>query len=286
MTSEHANTAPPQQDNAPSKDGVVRHTVTITRDEHLGARHAMTVRLALRTERQRRRQRWTWIGDPDATARFRQRMFDALPYQPAPVPLAPRLLDEHDDGQVIRRRYRLRINPDDETEAVLLLPRGASAARPVPGLLAIHESGGAFLWGKDKLYRSSDAPPPLRAMQQRVYADGAPSGEFFASRGFAVLAIDQIGFGSRAIWQPEDEPYLQGEQPLDEASEWRIRLRMRYEQTWLHRALLASGVSESQISLHDNRRALDWFEQMPEVDDRRLGAYGHSVGAYQCHELA
>ncbi|MFW6060119.1 MAG: alpha/beta hydrolase family protein, partial [Phycisphaeraceae bacterium] len=40
------------------------------------------------------------------------------------------------------------------------------------------------------------------------------------------------------------------------------------------------------ISLHDNRRALDWFEQMPEVDGSRLGAYGHSVGAYQCHELA
>lgn len=263
-----------------------RLTVQITRDENLGTRLPMILRLAKRTELARRLELRNWLGDPAKTRQKREELLLHCCYKPQPVPLSPKLLRTVRMKHFVRYYYRIRISADDYTEAVLNLPYEATASRPVPGLLAIHEGGGAFLWGKDKVIASPDAPHLLRTMQRQIY-NGTPSADFFASSGFAVLSFDQIGFGSRALWRDEDErERATYPSALTPAVEKRIRLRMRYEQFWLHRALLSQGVTESEITLHDNRRALDFLASLSQVDRHRLGAYGHSVGAHQCHQLA
>lgn len=271
---------------APAKPfPTIRYTITITGKEDLGSRRPMVQRLSTRTRSKQRDKSKSWAADPRAIEEQRAKILERIAYRPAPVPFRTRLLTEQTYPNYVKRSLRLRINPDDEAEAVLYLPKGASRKKPVPALLGIHEHGGQFLLGKEKLCRNSEWPAIFKKYQARCYG-GQPPADFFAANGYAVLVIDQIGFGSRALWHQEDEPYLKGQRAFTAAAEQRIRLRMRYEQYMLHRALLASGITEADICLHDNRRSLDFLETIPEIDTDRLGAFGLSVGCLQTHHLA
>lgn len=245
----------------------------------------MIAALTDRMERERHRRRMEWIGSSKKTARKRKELLGRIAYNPDPVPLQAKLLREETFEKFIRRTYRLQINPDDQTEAILALPKDASVRHRVPALIGIHEHGGQFLLGKDKLLDNPKLPPVFRAYQERCYG-GQPPGDYFAANGFAVFTIDQLGFGSRAIWHEEDKPYRRGEKPFTARVELKIRLRMRYEQFRLHRALLTHGTSEAELSLYDNRRSIDFIETIPEIDSSRIGAFGLSVGSMQTYHLA
>ncbi len=260
----------------------LRHTIIIGPKEDLGTRTPMVNALIDRMRKHRREELPKWVGNP---RRKREQLLARVSYNPAPVPFRARLLREESFPAYVRRTYRLQINPDDQTEALLFLPRRASRRRPVPALLGIHEHGGQLLLGKVKLTHIKGMPATFRRYQERCYG-GQPPADFFASHGFAVLVIDLFGFGSRALWRRGEPPYHRGNVPISAAKDLELRLRMRYEQFWLHRALLAHGVTESEICLDDNRRSLDFLETIPAIDSRRIGAFGLSVGAILSHELA
>jgi dienelactone hydrolase len=245
----------------------------------------MVNRLAARMESERRKAAGQWAVDPAAIRRKRQELLARLTYNPDPVSLRPRLLREERFPAFIRRTYRLQINPDDETGAYLHLPRHASRKQPVPVLLGLHEHGGQWLLGKAKLTGIEGMPRTFREYQDRCYGGQLPA-DYFASNGFAVLTIDQLCFGSRALWRRGEKPYHNGRTPISAAADLQLRLRMRYEQSWLHRALLTNGVIESEICLYDNRRSIDFLETIPEVDANRLGAFGLSMGCMHCHHVA
>jgi dienelactone hydrolase len=264
----------------------LRYTIRITPREDLGTRREAVLRLFRRSERERRSASSRWAATPAGVRAKRRELLDRVAYRPAPVPFRARLLREARHPLFTQRFYRLQINPDDETEAVLYLPRGASRRRPAPALLGLHEHGGQYLLGKDKLCAAPPLARAFRAYQRNCYG-GQPPADFFAARGFAVFSIDQFGFGSRAPWHLEERAFAgKARARLGAARELRIRLDMRYEHTWLHRALLACGVNEAEISLHDNRRSLDFLETVPEVDASRVGAFGLSMGAMHCHQVA
>jgi dienelactone hydrolase len=261
----------------------IRYTITITGREDLGSRTACLRAMGQRLEKQRQARALEWVGDPDQLAAKRREVLGQLLYNPAPVPLRPKLLCCQQTPSGERRVYRLQINPDDTTQAVLVLPHGASRTRRVPALLAMHEHGGMLALGKEKLFAGMTGKA-FTAYHQHCYGGQLP-GDYFASRGFAVLCIDQFGFGSRALWLPEDEP-CRDLQRITPRVDLNLRLRMRYEQYFVHRALLAYGATESDVAIHDSRRALDFLQSIPEVDGSRIGAFGLSVGAMHTHHLA
>lgn len=263
---------------------VIRHTIMITGAEDLGSRASMVTRLARRTIQMRKRIQ-AEVVRPARVPSLRRELLRCVNYRPEPVPFRARLLGEENFSSYRRRFYRLQINPDDETEAVLYLPHHASARNPVPALLGVHEHGGQLLLGKDKLCHLPDLPGVFRNYQKLCYG-GQPPADFFASQGFAVLSIDQISFGSRAIWRRADRGLLTGERPLSARHELQLCLRMRYEHLWLHRALMTCGYTEAEICLYDNRRSLDFMATLPEIDSKRIGAFGLSVGSMHCHQLA
>lgn len=268
----------------------MRYQINITDKEDLGSRREVISRLGKRLTKERQSDWKNWVSDLDKVASRRSELETYLSYRPHSVGFAAKVLDEQKCPDYIRRTYRLRINPDDETEAVLYLPRSARASTPVPVIIGLHEHGGQFLLGKDKLCSSRFWP---RTFHRKVFQKyqmlcygNQPPAEYFAANGFAVFSIDQIGFGTRAIWQDEDQPYLNGERLFTAAIELRIRLRMRYEQFALHRALLTHGITEAEIALYDNRRSVDFLETISEVDSTRIGAFGLSMGCMHAHELA
>lgn len=263
----------------------LRYVVHIGPKEELGTRAPMVRVLTDRMELFRKRESAKWIGNPQKTRLKRAQLLKLLSYNPPPVPLRPRLLREEKFPAYLRRTYRLQINPDDQTEAFLYLPRDASQKKPAPALVGIHEHGGQFVLGKVKLCHIEGMPRAFRNYQEMCYS-GQPPADFFAANGFAIVVIDQLGFGGRGLWRNGEKPYHNARLPITSAADMQFRLRMRYEQFWLHRALLANGVTEAEISLYDNRRSIDFLESIPEIDSRRIGAFGLSVGSMQCHQLA
>src|ERR1051325_1176041 len=268
-----------------SKQPELRYLIRIWPKEDLGSREPMVLALTERMRRYRARSTAQWIGDGSKTPRKQAELLERVSYDPPAVPFRARIVRQEAFPEFIRRTYRLQINADDQTEAFLFLPRDASRRNRVPVLLGLHEHGGQLLLGKVKLTRIEGMPRTFRRYQEACYG-GQPPADYFASHGFAVFVMDQFGFGSRAYWKRGEPPYHDGKTPISAAKDLAMRLRMRYEHLWGHKALLAHGVTESEIALYDNRRSIDFLETFPELDCTLIGVFGLSVGCMWAHHIA
>jgi dienelactone hydrolase len=82
------------------------------------------------------------------------------------------------------------------TSGWLLRPAGETA--PLPGVLALHCHGNMKFFGKEKIADgpSAEVPGPVAAFRAQCYSGRAYADEI-ARAGFAVLAHDAFGWGSR-----------------------------------------------------------------------------------------
>ena len=135
----------------------------------------------------------------------------------------------------------------------LLLPKGAG---PFPGILYCHWHAGQYALGKEELWL--DAPDK-----------NGTRGETLVRRGYAVLAIDAYGFGERSGLGP-DGPQQKGGQ----------------EEMSLSKAFLWMGRSLWGMMVRDDQIALDVLSGRPEVDPKRIGATGISMGSTRTWWLA
>ncbi|MBM3822568.1 MAG: dienelactone hydrolase [Verrucomicrobia bacterium] len=128
----------------------------------------------------------------------------------------------------------------------LVLPE--KAAGPVPAILYCHWHGGEYPIGKEEIFRADHTPePPAPAL---------------ARRGYAVLCIDAYGFGERNGQGPGGEAEKGGPGEMS-ASKFQL---------WWGRSLWG-------MMLRDELMALDYLVSRPEVDARRVGVTGISMGA-------
>ena len=174
-----------------------------------------------------------------------------LPPRP-PKPAVKVVKQEERDG------YRLeKLSIDNgagaQIPAWLLIPKGAG---PFPGLLYCHWHAGQYNLGKEEIWL--DAP------------DGnGKRGESLVKRGYVVLAIDVYGFGERSGLGP-DGPKQKGGQ----------------EEMSLSKAFLWMGRSLWGMMVRDDQIALDVLSARPEVDPKRIGATGISMGSTRTWWLA
>jgi len=131
--------------------------------------------------------------------------------------------------------------------AYLLLPD--KRAHPAPGLLYIHWHGGTYGVGKEELLTGQKGLP--------AYAPVC------AAKGIVTLAIDSWCFGQRK------------HDPDGRNGEWDAFKLM----LWQGRVLFG-------MMLFDEFQATTYLSSRPEVDPRRLGAFGLSMGATKAWWLA
>lgn len=140
---------------------------------------------------------------------------------------------------------------DGEMTAYLLLPH--RAAKKAPAILWLHSS-------------SYDR----RQLLTRGYNGGdEPLGTVFAKAGYVVLAPDACWYGGRAGAGPSGETETTRTQ-----QESLLKLHL-----WLGRTLWG-------LFVHDDQVALDYLCSRPEVDVRRIGATGISMGSTRAWWLA
>lgn len=184
-----------------------------------------------------------------------RRTLDTLlgPLPPRPRRVSVRLLGRRAHAAYVREDLQLADGTGQSIPAALVLPR--SAAPPWPGILWHHGHGGNWEVGLEELFLPHPTPR-------------TPATEL-AERGFAVLAIDARPFGARRGTGP-DGPNETGRE--EELSLAKLRL-------WQGTSLWATMVREDRI-------ALDYLSARPDIDARRIGATGMSMGSTRSWWLA
>src|SRR5262249_8460846 len=141
----------------------------------------------------------------------------------------------------------LDLNGIEAAPAYLLVPD--KRPQPAPGLLYIHWHGGAYGTGKDELLVGQKVLPPYAPV--------------CAAKGIVTLAIDSWCFGARK----HDADGRNGESDAFKLMLWK-------------------GQVLFGMMLFDEFQAVTYLTSRPEVDGKRLGTFGISMGATKAWWLA
>jgi dienelactone hydrolase len=214
-------------------------------------------------------------------------------YDPAASPLAARTLKvEERDGFRIES-LTISGPPAYDIPAWVLAPAGP--ARKRPAVIAIHCHSGHYVWGHEKIISHPEDSEALTSFRERAY--GRPYAEVLAKRGFVVLVIDGFYFGSRRL-RPEGMNHAtavptmrQGLAALQKtepgSAEWlRAIDRICSESEHLTaKTIFSTGATWPGLLAWDDRRSLDYLCSRSDVDPKRIGCVGLSIGALRTGHL-
>lgn len=214
----------------------------------------------------------------------RARLFDLLHYTPAKVDFAvqPILRKEHDG--YIEEQFTFQSTPHTRVPATLLIPKGGKG--PWPGIVALHDHGGFYLWGREKLNSTENEHAELTKFKADAYG-GLNIANELVKQGYAVITIDMFYWGDRRYLIAED-PESWKKRPADMTAEdiRQYNRRSSQNEQLMARAILTSGATWPGIMLWDDLRTVDYLASRPEIDAKRLGCVGLSVGGYRSFVLA
>ena len=83
----------------------------------------------------------------------------------------------------------------------MLIPKGLTG--PAPAVVALHDHGGMYFWGKEKIVEVPDEHPVLAEFKQTAYAGKSIASEL-ARRGYVVIVIDMFYWGERRMLLDDD----------------------------------------------------------------------------------
>jgi len=183
-----------------------------------------------------------WAKRRESTRAALRELLGDLPARPG-LPSVELVKSEEREG------YRLeKLKIDGRIPAYLLVPAGKG---PFPALLYNHWHAGQYALGKEELFQH-DVPG----------AAGVKRGEALVRKGYVVLAADTYAFGERSGLGP-DGPKQKGGQ---EEATWFKYFAWRGQTLW-------------GMMVRDDLIALDVLAARPEVDPKRIGATGISMGS-------
>jgi dienelactone hydrolase len=214
------------------------------------------------------------------------RLLELLRYNPPSVPLDPQVCEVKDCGDYIREKLYFSSAPASRVPALLLRPKGLSAS--APAIVALHDHGGFYSYGKEKLVETQNEPADLTDFK-RTYYSGYSYASELAKRGYVVIVIDAFYFGERRLdldsIEPDTRARLSGR-----ASTQVEQLSAYHEQCStfeevVARHIFAAGATWLGVLSHDDRASVSYLVSRPEVDANRIGCLGLSMGGHRTDYL-
>ncbi|MBP9902351.1 MAG: dienelactone hydrolase family protein [Verrucomicrobia bacterium] len=181
---------------------------------------------------------------------------------PPPVaPFAPVVVAEQDRGSYVARKVVFNVTRDSRVLAYLLVPKSAG---PHPAVLLLHDHGAKFDIGKEKVIQPwADNSAKLESAGKWVENCYGRRfiGDELAKRGYVCFATDMLN------WSDRGGGGFDGQEKLAAN-------------------LLQFGTSFAGLIAHEDLRAAEFLATQPEVDPKRVGAMGLSVGGFRTWQLA
>ena len=216
----------------------------------------------------------------------RGKLLELLHYSPAKCDPRPEVVEETDKGDYVRQKVAFNTTPDVRVPAYVLVPKAARKT-PAPAVVALHDHGGYYLWGKEKIVATEDEHPALAEWKKRYYGGNAIA-DVLARQGYVVVAIDMFYWGERRLLLDAD-PADWRQRPRDLPEE-RIRAfnqRAGQNEQLVGRTIYSAGFTWPGVMFWDDVRTVDYLLTRPEVDPARIGCVGLSVGGLRsCHLAA
>jgi lysophospholipase L1-like esterase len=170
---------------------------------------------------------------------------------PRPSPLKVRLVSREFRPGYTLERVSIDNGVDNEIGGLLLIPE--KRTKPAPAIVWLHSS----------------TPDKTNIITPHTEGGDEPLGEVFVRAGYVVLAPDAYWHGERA-----------GTGPAGSSETGRI------EEESLHKLHLWMGRTLWGMFVRDDQIVLDYLCSRPEVDTKRIGATGMSMGSTRAWWLA
>ena len=214
----------------------------------------------------------------------RGKLLELLHYSPEKCDPRPEVVEKVDLGDFVREKIYFNTTPDIRVPAYLLIPKRAGK---MPAIVALHDHGGFYLWGKEKLVEVEGEAPILKKWRDDYYG-GNSIASVLAKQGYVVLVIDMFYWGERRMIL-DDDPADWRERPAD-ISPQRINAfnqRAGQSEQLVGRTIFSAGFTWAGLMFWDDIRSVDYLVTRPEVDKDRIGCVGLSVGGLRsCHLAA
>lgn len=215
----------------------------------------------------------------------RGKVLELLHYAPPPCAPQAEVIERVDAGEFIRETVLFNTTPDLRVPAFVLVPKGLT--RPAPALVALHDHGGFYLWGKEKIVETPGENPELGEFRRQYYGGRAIANEL-VRQGYIVVVIDMFYWGERRMLL-DDDPEDWRTRPATLSRE-RIRAfnsRAGQNEQLVGRTIYAAGFTWPGVMFWDDVRTVDYLCARPDVDPARIGCVGLSVGGLRsCHLAA
>jgi dienelactone hydrolase len=215
----------------------------------------------------------------------RTKLLELLHYAPPPCKSRAEVVETTDQGDHIREKVRFNTTPDLRVPAYVLIPK--KGKRPFPAVVALHDHGGFYLWGKEKLVETEGEHAVLTEFKRRSYA-GRSIATDLVRRGYAVIVTDMFYWGERRMVLDDDpEDWRQRPRTITPERVAAFNRRAGENESLVGRAIFTAGFTWPGVMLWDDLRTVDYLLTRPEIDPKRIGCVGLSVGGFRsCHLAA
>ena len=172
----------------------------------------------------------------------------------------PEIIQTETGEGYAKNQLILHFSSGETAAACLLTPDGAG---PFPAILLLHDHGSNFGIGHDKMIRPGAGAATAEAAQlwvDRLYG-GRFLGGLLAQRGYVVLCVDALGWGSRAGNGYEAQQALAAN-------------------------MMQFGTSLAAVVAGEDAEAARFLAGLPQVDKTRVASFGFSFGGFRAWQVA
>ena len=221
----------------------------------------------------------------------RAKIFDLLGYFPESTALEPQTLRIVDKGTFFQEDIEFNTARNVRVKGTLLIP--CDNKKTYPAIIALHDHGGFYFFGREKILEGENEPEILKNFKTEVYYGRSWASEI-VKRGYIVLCIDAFYFGSRKLDIDAISNEISNRCPfkLDEIDFgtndyiFKYNKNCVYLESLLVKHILVSSATWPGIMFHDDRKCIDYLYTRKEVDKEKIGCCGLSIGGFRSVHLA